>query len=270
MRFPILKILLVPVLLGLVVSGAEAGSNKRIMSISAAKVVAERNLVETIYGLKLRASESVENMVAANFTAKTETKTSATISGVGFDEIQYDKERDIARAIARVSLPNITNIDGTVIDFKGKTFRRIGFGTSSPESAGPLKAMRAAEIDAYKQMMKRLVGFTLESETSVENFMLKSDVIRTKVMATLFMAEVVDYGWDESGDAHVKMSLNLKNLAELLGQKIKDAPGDVFEVVGLGAQEGESTPAPSFPTPALAPPPAATSAAAPTTTGQHQ
>ena len=51
--------------------------NKRIMSVRAAKVMAERALVESVYGLKIRATEEVQDMVAANFEGKTESKTSA-------------------------------------------------------------------------------------------------------------------------------------------------------------------------------------------------
>jgi len=247
MRAQALK-MVVAVVVGLALGVSPAlADNKRVMSISAARVVAERNLVESVYGLKLRANESVEDMVAANFSEATESKTSAMISGIKYDNEQYDKDKDIAKVVASLALPSITNVDGTLVDLKGKTFRRIGFGTATPASAGPLKALRAAELDAYKQLMKRLVGFTLESQTSVENFMLKSDVIKTKVMATLFMSQLVDFGWDESGDAWMKLALNLKDLSEILGQKLAEPGGEVVEVTGYGAQAGEAAPPPTFP-----------------------
>ncbi len=213
---------------------SEAG-NKKIMSTRAAKVLAERALVESIYGLKLRAQEEVQDMVAASFTGTTESKTSATIRGVKFEEVIYDAEKDIARATASISLPSFENIDGQVMDLKNKVFRRVAFATSTPSQAGPLKAMRAAELDAYKQLVKRVVGFTLESKTKVENYMLTSDVVKTKVLATTYLAEVTDYGWDEGGDAFVKMALNVKDVAEILGQEIV-GEDDIIEVEGAGAQ----------------------------------
>ena len=213
---------------------SEAG-NKKIMSTRAAKVLAERALVESIYGLKLRAQEEVQDMVAASFTGTTESKTSATIRGVKFEEVIYDAEKDIARATASISLPSFENIDGQVMDLKNKVFRRVAFATSTPSQAGPLKAMRAAELDAYKQLVKRVVGFTLESKTKGENYMLTSDVVKTKVLATTYLAEVTDYGWDEGGDAFVKMALNVKDVAEILGQEIV-GEDDIIEVEGAGAQ----------------------------------
>ncbi len=209
--------------------------NKKVMSISAAKVLAERALVESIYGLKVRSTEEVVDMVAASFIGKTESKTSAMISGIKFEEVIYDEKQDIAKVTASVQMDSITNIDGQVMDLRNKIFRRVAFSTSTPSKAGPLKAIRAAELDAYKQLAKRMAGFTLESETTVENYMLKSDVVKTKVLATLYLAQLTDFGWDDAGDAFVKMSLDVAAASEVLGEKIVSEEG-VIEVEGTGAQ----------------------------------
>ena len=209
--------------------------NKRIMSVRAAKVMAERALVESVYGLKIRATEEVQDMVAANFEGKTESKTSARISGIKFEEVLYDAAKDIAKVTATVSLDSIENIDGKVMDLQGKEFRRVAFATSTPSQAGPLKALRAAELDAYKQLVKQIVGFTLESQTTVENYMLKSDIVKTKVLATTYLARVTDFGWSDSGDAYVKMTLNIKEVSEMLGEDVVGA-GEIVEVEGAGAQ----------------------------------
>jgi len=219
-------------------SSTSFAGNKKMMTINAAKVVAERGIIESIYGLKVRASESVTDMMAAGFTGSAETKTEAQIKGIKFDDIVYDAKKDVAKITASVSLPNITNINGEVIDLKGKVFRRVGFATSTPGSAGPLMALRAAEVDAYKQLAKQLVGFTLQSQTKVENFILTSDVIKTKVMATLFLAEVTSYGWSDDGDAFVKMSLSLADFADVVGQGVVGEAA-VITVEGLGAQKND-------------------------------
>ncbi len=219
-------------------AGNAVAGNKRIMSIRAAKVMAERGLVESIYGLKLRATESVENMVAASFEGTTESKTKAMIKGIKYEEVVYEPETDIAKVTAVVRLPSITNIDGEVLDLHNKEFRRVGFATSTPSQAGPLKALRAAELDAYKQLIKQVVGFQLESHTSVENYMLKSDTVKTKVMATIYMAQLVEYGWDDYGDAFVKFQLNVKDISEMLGEPIA-CDEEFIEVEGQGAQDDD-------------------------------
>jgi hypothetical protein len=212
--------------------------NKRIMTIRAAKVMAERAIVESIYGLKLKATEEVKDMIPASFEGSTETKTMAKIKGISYDDIVYDQEKDIAKVTASVALDTITNIDGKVMNLKNKVYKRVGFATSTPEMAGPIRALRSAELDAYKQLIKQIVGFTLESQTKVENYMLKSDLVKTKVLATLYLAEVTDYGWDKQNDAFVKMSLKVSELSEILGERIVDG-GQVIEVEGQGAQEDD-------------------------------
>lgn len=216
---------------------AHAG-NKRIMTIRAAKVLAERALVESVYGLKVRATEEVENMMAASFLGRTESKTAALVKGVQFDEVIFDPEKDIAKATASVRLDTLTNIDGEQMDLRGKVFTRVAFATSTPSSAGPLQALRAAELDAYKQLVKRIVGFSLESHTTVENYMLTSDVVKTKVMATCYLARLVDFGWEDNGDAYVKLSLDVAEVSEILGQPVASAE-EVIEVEGAGAQEDD-------------------------------
>ena len=215
-------------------TSAWAGS-KRIMTTRASKVLAERALVESVYGLKVRSTEHVQDMIASSFVGKTESKTSARIKGIKYEEVVYDAEKDIAKTTATVRLDSMENIDGQVMDLQNKEFRRVAFATSTPSQAAPLQALRAAELDAYKQLAKRIVGFTLESHTTVENYMLTSDQVKTKVLATIYLAEVTDFGWIENGDAYVKMTLNVLEAAEILGEAIV-GEDDIIEVEGAGAQ----------------------------------
>jgi hypothetical protein len=230
-------IFIIAICLLLTMPPAFAG-NKKIMTTRAAKIIAERAIVESVYGLKLRATEKVEDMIAASFVGTTESKTSAKIKGIKIEDVVYDSEKDIAKATASIQLDYITNIDGKTINLNNKIFRRVGFATSTPSQSGPLKALRAAEMDAYNQIIKRIVGFTLESQSTVKNYMLTSDIVKTKVMATTYLAEVVDYGWDESGDAFVKMQLNTKEVAAMMGEEII-GEDEIIEVEGAGAQEDD-------------------------------
>lgn len=212
--------------------------NKRLMSIMAAKVQASRSLVESIYGLKIRASESVLDMIAANYQSVTETKTEAFIKNIQFTNITYDAKKDIAKVEAEVQLPSIQNIDGEQMNLQNKIFKRVGYGTSTASSAGSLAALRAAEIDAYRELARRLVGMKIESKTSVENFILKSDIVKTKLLATLYLAEVSSYGWEKNGDAYMTMVLNVPDATAILGKDIGIAE-QVIEVQGFGAQDDD-------------------------------
>jgi len=212
--------------------------NKRLMSIMAAKVQASRSLVESIYGLKIRASESVMDMIAGNYQSVTETKTEAFINNIQFTSISYDPQKDIAKVEAEIQLPSIQNIDGEHMNLQNKIFKRVGYGTSTASCAGAIAALRAAEIDAYRELARRLVGMKIESKTSVENFILKSDVVKTKLLATLYLAEVSDHGWEENGDAYMTMILNIADATTILGRKI-GISGQMIEVQGFGAQDDD-------------------------------
>ena len=74
----------------LVVAGTAWAGNKKIMSTRAARVLAERAIVESVYGLKIRSSEEVIDMIAASFVGKTESKTAADIQGIKIEEVVYD------------------------------------------------------------------------------------------------------------------------------------------------------------------------------------
>jgi hypothetical protein len=109
--------------------------------------------------------------------------------------------------------------------------------------AGPLQAMRAAEIDAYKNLAKKIVGFTLESKTRVEDFVIQSDRIRTQLLAAIYGAELTSYRWDDEGDAYVTMSIPIGEVEDVLGQRVV-YDGEVLEVEGAGAQYDELSDAP--------------------------
>lgn len=207
--------------------------NKKLMTVNAAKVIAERAVVESVIGLKVRSSETVEDMIAKEVTV--DAKTAARIKGIEYTDIVYDPSKDIAQVEASIKLGKVNNIVGKNIDFGGRTISRYGFATSTPAMAGPLQALRAAELDAYKQLAKTIVGFEIDSETSVKDYLLESDEVRAKMMAAIYGANLVDYRWDEQGDAYVKMRLRFGEVEDILNQKI-NYEDEVIEVEGVGAQ----------------------------------
>ncbi len=210
--------------------------NKKLMTVNAAKVAAERAIVESVIGLKVRSRESVEDLVAQNVTV--DAKTAAAIKGIEYTEAIYDPDKDIAQVVASIKLGRVSNIIGKNINFGGQTIQRVGFATSTPEMAGPLRALRAAELDAYKQLAKTIIGFRIDSNTTVEDFILKNDSIRARMAAAIYGAELVGYRWDDNGDAYVKMRLKFGSVQDVLGRRIK-YDNEVIEVEGIGAQHDD-------------------------------
>jgi len=210
--------------------------NKKLMTVNAAKVAAERAIVESVIGLKVRSRERVEDLVAQEVTV--DAKTAAAIKGIEYTDAIYDPDKDIAQVVASIKLGRVTNIIGRNIDFGGQTIQRVGFATATPEMAGPLRALRAAEMDAYKQLAKTVIGFKIDSNTSVRDYILQSDDIRARMMAAIYGAELVSYRWDENGDAYVKMRLKFGFVQDVLKRRIQ-YDNEVVEVEGIGAQHDD-------------------------------
>ncbi|MDI6739825.1 MAG: hypothetical protein QME74_05615 [Candidatus Edwardsbacteria bacterium] len=70
------------------------------------------------------------------------------------------------------------------IDWTEQSVRATGIGALNPKlppSAQRKNALRAAQLDAMRNMIETLNGVALTSETTVENAMVASDVIKTRV-----------------------------------------------------------------------------------------
>ncbi len=214
------------------VSSAEAGQ-KKLMTVKKAKLLAQRALVESVFGLKVKSEESVTDILQARFFTTGAAKTEASVAGIKIEDVVYDPEKDIARATASITLAEVSAQTGIEFPNPEKKFSRVGFATSSRERLDAVKAMRVAEIDAYTSLAKETLGFELKSGTTVENYILKSDEIKTKMIAALFLADLVDYGWDEEKNAYVTLQVDMDTLALLMGETM--ARTGVVKVTGYGA-----------------------------------
>ncbi len=222
---------------------------KKLNSTACAKVLAERNIVETVYGVKLKFSEEVSNLLEGTFLGDVQTKTGQRqIKGIDFEPVQYDAVNDIAQATATLKLSNIADIvdkEFNIDKFPDKVIKRTAFATSTPDTAKKISAIRAAEIDAYKNLYKKIGGFTLESNTKIENFILKSDSVKASVIGALMGADFVGFSWEGKGAdavATVKLRVNVKELNEMLGEKIVSYDKEFVEAEGQGAQKTAATP----------------------------
>jgi hypothetical protein len=70
------------------------------------------------------------------------------------------------------------------INWTTQTVRARGYGAANPNlpiSASRANAIRAAKLDALRNILEIVKGVTINSETTVENFMIQSDIIRSRV-----------------------------------------------------------------------------------------
>ncbi len=84
----------------------------------------------------------------------------------------------------------------------------IGYGTTKPSGnrvIDKLKAMRAAKVVAQRDLLEKIKGVRIISQTTVENMMLREDIIKTRVDGTIKGAEVVKQHIEWDGNTPLAM-----------------------------------------------------------------
>lgn len=116
-------------------------------------------------------------------------------------------------------------VPGGVIDWGGRTVRATGSGVADPGITNPaqarLMAERAAVVNAQRNLLEIVKGVRINSETRVENYMTRYDVINSSVEGMVVGARQVGPAqWDSGrGIAQVELELPLvgpQSVAEAL------------------------------------------------------
>ena len=127
----------------------------------------------------------------------------------------------------------------------------VGIGAPADKSIGKANArpmaLRAAKVDALRNLLEITKGVQVDSATSVKDFTVESDVINTQVSGLVKGAVVVDQQYLSDGTVEVRLRMPLYgNLAQI--------------IMPLAIAKPPAAPAPSEP---VAPAPAVTASAAP-------
>jgi len=85
-----------------------------------------------------------------------------------------------------------------------------------------LMAERAAKADAMRNLLETVKGVRVDSETTVESFITKSDRVLTRVSGIVIGARLVDTKYLSDGAVEVTMSINLTG--ELLAVMLQELP----------------------------------------------
>ena len=94
------------------------------------------------------------------------------------------------------------------------TIQVTGMGIANPSMAktpahAAMLARRAAVADAYRQMAEVVNGVQVDAETTVEQMMLTSDIVKTRISAVIKGAVIVSEGELSGGGYSVTMELSL-------------------------------------------------------------
>jgi hypothetical protein len=89
-----------------------------------------------------------------------------------------------------------------------------GIGAPPPNAVNPAQARamaeRAAQVVAYRNLLEIVKGVRVDSETVVENFMTKSDIIRTRVDGIIRGAMPVKKQYMSDGSVEVTVVMRMK------------------------------------------------------------
>ena len=82
------------------------------------------------------------------------------------------------------------------VDWNERAITVTGMGTANPAMAmnpahATMMAKRAAIADAYRQLAEMVMGVQVDAETTVEQMVLASDVVKTKVSAVIRGAVII-------------------------------------------------------------------------------
>lgn len=108
----------------------------------------------------------------------------------------------------------VEQLDKGLVNWTQGFVEAVGVGAPSPKaptpSAARLFAERAAQVDGYRNLLETVKGVRVDSETTVENFMTTSDVIRTRVEGIVRGARVIDKRYMSDGAVEVRLRMPLQ------------------------------------------------------------
>ena len=102
----------------------------------------------------------------------------------------------------------------TLMDWSGDSKITVqGMGVAPTYAVNAIQARmlarRAAVVDAYRQLAEMVKGVNVDSETTVENMMVTSDVTKTKVTALIQGARIVSEQAVDGGGYTVTMEMSV-------------------------------------------------------------
>ena len=108
-------------------------------------------------------------------------------------------------------------------DFEMNRVEADGFGLppayAVSEAQARLMARRAAIADAQRNLAEQIAGVQVDSETTVQNLQIASDVVKTRVSALLKGAKIISES-AEDGAYHVVMALPLYGVSNSLASAV--------------------------------------------------
>lgn len=250
--YRVLKVWSLFLALGLVTSfifapkvDAENPAQQRLMAKRAAKVDALRNLLETVYGVRITSDTTVRDFVTQSDVIRA--RLDALIQGA--EEVDYVEQPDgTAEVTVEVTVGRVEDILGRRLYYTYETFRATGYGAPSGEVSAPsyapagdllrakgygiepndptmsypekaLMAKRAAKLDAMRNLTEQVYGVRITSDSVVRDFITQSDDIRGRVNTFIQGARVVSERQMPDGSYEVEIEVELTPLRRIFSTR---------------------------------------------------
>lgn len=114
-------------------------------------------------------------------------------------------------------------------NWNNNTIQVTGMGVANPSMArtpahAAMIARRAAIADGYRQLAEALNGVQVDAETTIEQMMLTSDIVKTRVSAVIKGAQIISEGELSGGGYSVTMEIPLFGGAGGLAETVIERP----------------------------------------------
>jgi hypothetical protein len=135
------------------------------------------------------------------------------------------------------------------VNWSGGYIEALGIGAPADKSIGKANArpmaLRAAKIDAYRNLLEITRGVQVDSTTTIRDFTVESDVINTQVDGLVKGAVVVNQEYMSDGTVEVRVRMPLYgNLSQVI------IPASIEKRKELKPPEAPAAPAPAAAAPA--------------------
>ncbi len=116
-------------------------------------------------------------------------------------------------ATATASNDFVQQVENAVINWTKGTIQSTGIGAPprhmfGQPAARPM-ALRAAKMDAMRNLLEATKGVRIDSNTVVRNFAIQSDVIRSEINGVVRGAKIVDESYMSDGTVEVTIEISL-------------------------------------------------------------
>jgi len=143
----------------------------------------------------------------------------------------------------------VEKIGQGAVNWSGGYIEALGIGAPADKSIGKANArpmaLRAAKIDAYRNLLEITKGVRVDSTTTIRDFTVESDVINTQVDGLVKGAVVVNQEYMSDGTVEVRVRMPLYgNLSQVI------IPASIEKRKDLKPPEAPAIPAPAAVAPA--------------------